>query len=40
VTENKEVFLMGKVSAEQAAKAAEIASKVAGVEQVIKVFEN
>ncbi len=40
VTENKEVYLMGVVSPEQAAKAAEIASKVSGVERVVKVFEN
>lgn len=40
VTENKEVFLMGLVSPEQASKAAVIASKVTGVERVIKVFEN
>lgn len=40
VTENKEVFLMGVVSPEQANKAALIASKVAGVERVVKVFQN
>lgn len=40
VTENKEVFLMGVVTPEQAGKAALIASKVAGVERVIKVFQN
>lgn len=40
VTENKEVFLMGVVTPEQASKAALIASKVSGVERVIKVFEN
>lgn len=39
VTENKEVYLMGIVDAEQANKAAEIASKVNGVTQVITVFQ-
>ena len=40
VTENKEVFLMGLVSPEQASKAAKIASEVTGVTRVVKVFEN
>lgn len=39
VTENKKVYLMGLVSAEQGDKAAIIASGIPGVEGVIKVFE-
>lgn len=39
VTENKEVYLMGLVSPEQANKAAVLASKISGVERVIKVFQ-
>ncbi len=39
VTESKEVFLMGLVSPEQGNKAATIASKVNGVQRVIKVFQ-
>lgn len=38
ITENKEVFLMGKVSPEEGSRAALIASQVYGVERVIKVF--
>jgi osmotically-inducible protein OsmY len=39
VTENKVVYLMGLVSEEQGNKAAQRAANIAGVEQVIKVFE-
>ncbi len=39
VTENKEVYLMGLVPKEQADRAAELASKVSGVNRVIKVFQ-
>lgn len=38
ITENKEVFLMGKVNQEEAKIAAKLASEVYGVERVIKVF--
>lgn len=39
VTENSEVFLMGLVTQQEAAKAVEIARNTSGVERVIKVFE-
>jgi osmotically-inducible protein OsmY len=39
VTENSEVFLMGLVTREEAAKAVEITRNVSGVSKVIKVFE-
>ncbi|MGQ0286788.1 division/outer membrane stress-associated lipid-binding lipoprotein [Pasteurellaceae bacterium 22721_9_1] len=39
VTENKEVFLMGNVTQEQADAAAEVARNVSGVEKVVKVFK-
>lgn len=38
VTENGEVFLMGKVSQNQADAAAEAARNVGGVTKVVKVF--
>lgn len=38
VTENGEVFLMGKVSQSQADEAAEIARNISGVTKVVKVF--
>lgn len=38
ITENKEVFLMGLVTPEEANRAALIASETYGVERVIKVF--
>ena len=40
VTENKVVYLMGLIDAEEAALAAQVAAQVYGVEQVITVFEN
>lgn len=39
VTESKEVYLMGLVSPEQGNKAATLASKVNGVQRVVKVFQ-
>lgn len=39
VTENRVVFLMGMVTQQEAAAAAEIASSISGVEKVVKVFE-
>lgn len=39
VTENKEVYLMGLVTNDQATRAAEIASQIYGVERVITVFQ-
>ncbi|OOF36076.1 division/outer membrane stress-associated lipid-binding lipoprotein [Rodentibacter heidelbergensis] len=39
ITENSEVFLLGNVTQAQADAAAEIASKVSGVQKVVKVFK-
>lgn len=39
ITEAQEVYLLGIVSPEQANEAATVASKISGVERVIKVFE-
>lgn len=39
ITENGEVFLLGNVTHAQADAAAEIASKISGVQKVIKVFK-
>lgn len=39
ITENGEVFLLGNVTQAQADAAAEIASKVSGVQKVVKVFK-
>ncbi|HVV67807.1 MAG TPA: BON domain-containing protein [Gammaproteobacteria bacterium] len=39
VTENKVVYLMGILTPKQADIAADVASKVAGVEKVVKIFE-
>ena len=39
VTENKVVYLMGVLTPKQADLSADVASKVAGVEKVIKIFE-
>lgn len=39
ITENKEVFLMGNVTQEQATAAAEVARNISGVEKVVKVFK-
>lgn len=39
ITENRTVYLMGLVSPEHGSQAAEIASKIEGVERVIKLFE-
>jgi osmotically-inducible protein OsmY len=39
ITENAEVFLMGIVSAQEAAKAVDIARHVDGVSRVVKAFE-
>lgn len=39
ITENRTVFMMGLVTEAQGAQAAEIASRVEGVEKVIKLFE-
>ena len=39
ITENKEVFLMGNVTQDQASAAAEVARNISGVERVIKVFK-
>ncbi|OOF87973.1 osmotically-inducible protein OsmY [Rodentibacter ratti] len=39
ITENGEVFLLGNVTQTQADAAAEIASKVSGVQKVVKVFK-
>ncbi|TQV89815.1 BON domain-containing protein [Aliikangiella coralliicola] len=39
VTENSEVFLMGLVTEQEAAKAVEVARNVSGVTKVIKAFE-
>lgn len=39
ITESRTVYLMGLVSQEQGSQAAEIASKIEGVERVIKLFE-
>ncbi|MBF1216284.1 MAG: BON domain-containing protein, partial [Haemophilus parainfluenzae] len=39
ITENGEVFLLGNVTQSQGDSAAEIASKVTGVQKVIKVFK-
>jgi osmotically-inducible protein OsmY len=39
ITENRVVFMMGFVTEEQGAKAAEIARQVEGVEKVVKLFE-
>ena len=38
ITENGEVFLMGKLDAQQADAAAEVARNVSGVTKVIKVI--
>ncbi|OXX49500.1 BON domain-containing protein, partial [Vibrio sp. V11_P1A41T118] len=39
ITENREVFLLGYVSAEQANLASDIARNISGVKQVIKAFQ-
>ncbi|VEH66431.1 putative transport-associated protein [Rodentibacter pneumotropicus] len=39
ITENGEVFLLGNVTQAQADAAAEIASKISGVQKVVKVFK-
>lgn len=39
ISENGEVFLLGKVTQSQANAAADIASKISGVKKVIKVFK-
>ena len=39
ITENGEVFLLGNVTQSQGDSAAEIASKVTGVQKVVKVFK-
>ncbi|MCG6970745.1 MAG: BON domain-containing protein [Gammaproteobacteria bacterium] len=39
ITENRTVFMMGFVTEEQGAQAAEIARQVEGVEKVVKLFE-
>ncbi|OOF54781.1 osmotically-inducible protein OsmY [Rodentibacter genomosp. 2] len=39
ITENGEVFLLGNVTQTQADAAAEIASKISGVQKVVKVFK-
>ncbi|AOF54112.1 osmotically-inducible protein OsmY [Rodentibacter caecimuris] len=39
ITENGEVFLLGNVTQSQADAAAEIASKISGVQKVVKVFK-
>ena len=39
ITENGEVFLLGNVTQSQGDSAAEIASKVSGVQKVVKVFK-
>lgn len=39
ITENGEVFLLGNVTQAQAGAAAEIASKISGVQKVVKVFK-
>ncbi|THA07476.1 division/outer membrane stress-associated lipid-binding lipoprotein [Rodentibacter pneumotropicus] len=39
ITENGEVFLLGNVTQAQADAAAEIASKIGGVQKVVKVFK-
>lgn len=39
ITENGEVFLLGNVTQAQAEAAAEIASKISGVQKVVKVFK-
>jgi osmotically-inducible protein OsmY len=39
ITENRVVFMMGFVTEEQGAKAADIARQVEGVEKVVKLFE-
>ncbi|CAH8242325.1 hypothetical protein VAEKB19_650001 [Vibrio aestuarianus] len=39
ITEDREVFLLGYVSAEHAELATEIARNISGVKQVIKAFQ-
>ena len=39
VTENRSVYLMGIVTAEQGAQAADIARHIEGVKRVVKLFE-
>jgi osmotically-inducible protein OsmY len=39
VTERRVVYLMGRVTEKEAARGAELASQVSGVERVVKVFE-